>query len=123
MIAEAEAIRKIVQHIKDTGWTMAASEAINTELLGMKDISKLEKVLTLYESATASLRLSDEIERYATIYHQHGMGVFDSLHLAFAEANGYDVLLTTDDDFLKAARKLPLRVRVENPAKWIEEVR
>jgi predicted nucleic acid-binding protein len=49
---------------------------------------------------------------------------FDALHLACAESVFAEVLLTTDDKFLKKAKKNKsvLKVRVENPVTWLMEV-
>ena len=46
-----------------------------------------------------------------------GFGSFDALHLACAEAAGVDLLLTTDDRFLRRTQRYQaaLRVRVYNP--------
>jgi predicted nucleic acid-binding protein len=52
-----------------------------------------------------------------------GLGEMDSYHLAIAETAGADVLLTTDDPFIKVcARKRLSRVRVINPLNFEEEV-
>jgi predicted nucleic acid-binding protein len=52
-----------------------------------------------------------------------GYGAYDALHLACAEAARVDVLLTTDDGFIRrASRKVgqPL-LAVRNPLSWDEE--
>ena len=48
---------------------------------------------------------------------------FDALHIAGAEKGRADVLLTTDDNLLRKAlqNKSILKVRVENPVKWLME--
>jgi predicted nucleic acid-binding protein len=53
-----------------------------------------------------------------------GFAPFDALHLASAERGAVDVLLTTDDDLLRRARRHAgvLRIRVENPVSWYREV-
>jgi predicted nucleic acid-binding protein len=53
-----------------------------------------------------------------------GFGVFDALHLACAERGAANVFLTTDDDLLRRARRREkaLRIRVENPVSWYQEV-
>jgi predicted nucleic acid-binding protein len=119
---ESEAVLEILRLCKLRGWTVAGSEAIEIELLRMKDTEKLDNVKDLYEDATEYLTLTDEIMHMAQHFQQHRIGEFDSLHLATAEANGYDVLLTTDDDFRRNALKLSLDVRVNNPAEWLMEV-
>jgi predicted nucleic acid-binding protein len=54
-----------------------------------------------------------------------GYGEFDALHLAMAENSGVDLLLTTDDRFLrKAQRGLgEPSVRVANPLDYAQEVK
>jgi predicted nucleic acid-binding protein len=51
-----------------------------------------------------------------------GYGAFDALHLAVAEEFGADALLTTDDQFLKQAKRglgKPATV-VVNPLNWVQ---
>jgi len=45
------------------------------------------------------------------------------LHIACAERGNADILLTTDDNLLRKAlqNKSILKVRVENPVKWLME--
>jgi hypothetical protein len=54
-----------------------------------------------------------------------GYGAFDALHLACAEQAAVDVLLTTDDRFIKQAlRSLGNpTIQVSNPLKWLQETR
>jgi predicted nucleic acid-binding protein len=54
-----------------------------------------------------------------------GYGAFDALHLACAEQATVDVLLTTDDHFIKqVARRLGKpTIRVLNPVNWMQEMR
>ena len=54
-----------------------------------------------------------------------GYGKFDALHLAMAEEHNCDLLLTTDDRFLRSAlRNLGNpSVRIENPLNYLKEVR
>ena len=50
-------------------------------------------------------------------------GAFAALHLSSAEAGEANVLLTTDDRFIKRAgrRAGSPRVRVVNPVEWLRE--
>jgi predicted nucleic acid-binding protein len=54
-----------------------------------------------------------------------GYGAFDALHLACAEQAAVDVLLTTDDRFIKqVGRRLGKpTIRVLNPVNWVQEMR
>jgi predicted nucleic acid-binding protein len=59
----------------------------------------------------------------ARVLEAMGFGVYDSVHIACAEAAGADVLLTTDDALIRRARRvqLELGVRVANPLTWMKE--
>jgi predicted nucleic acid-binding protein len=76
----------------------------------------------LYRRAKEHLSITDKAKARAAILQGKGLKTFDSLHLALAETNGYDVLLTTDDDFLKTARRIELNIKVANPAFLIMEL-
>jgi len=58
----------------------------------------------------------------ANVFQSVGVGSIDSLHLAMAENSEVSVLLTTDDDFIKTAKRTDSKVRVINPLEWIMEV-
>ena len=60
----------------------------------------------------------------ASLLRSLGYGDFDALHLAVAESAKADFLLTTDDRFLRRARRIvgmPL-IRVVNPLDYLREV-
>ncbi|GHT74520.1 hypothetical protein FACS1894124_4540 [Spirochaetia bacterium] len=118
---ESEAVLEVLHLCKSNSWTVAASEVIEAELLRIKDTEKLESVKSLYEDTTAYLTLTPDIKILAQEFQQHGINEYDSLHLATAEINGYDVFLTTDDDFRRAAIKITLNVQVRNPVEWLLE--
>src|SRR5438552_14675416 len=68
-------------------------------------------------SLRRTTRLPTEPRRFT------GYGVFDALHLACAEAARVDVMLTTDDSFVRKASRgdgRP-RVAVRNPLSWSQE--
>ncbi|BAG03619.1 hypothetical protein [Microcystis aeruginosa] len=52
---------------------------------------------------------------------QLGFKFYDALHLAFAEAGGADIFLTTDDRLLRKAQQYrdSINVTVENPVIWL----
>jgi predicted nucleic acid-binding protein len=47
---------------------------------------------------------------------------YDSLHLALAEFWHVDVLLTTEDELLKAAGRGEAGLPVANPVAWLMEI-
>jgi predicted nucleic acid-binding protein len=118
---ESEAILEILHLCKLKSWRIAASEVIEIELMRIKDTEKLDNVKGLYEEATEYLTLTNDIKLLAQIFQQYGLKKYDSLHLATAQINGYDVLLTTDDNFRRKALKMKLNIQVYNPVEWLLE--
>lgn len=119
---ETEAIITILKHCQSGEWIFAASRAIDYELSNIKDMDKLKDIHKIYSLAGQRLLTDEQIEERSNFLQGQGMSIFDSLHLALAEAYKYDALLTTDDDFIAVAKKIHLTVRVENPVVWLLEV-
>lgn len=74
-------------------------------------------------AATGRVALAAHATSRARHLRSQGLRDIDALHLAVAEAAAVEVLLTTDDDFIRAARNLqpPSPVRV-NPVVFATEV-
>lgn len=121
---ETESILAILARCQQGEWTLAASDVIELELSKSANLEKLKKVRALYSLSDSGNRLvvTESVKARATAFQQHGIKLFDSLHLALAEAGGQDVLLTTDDGFLAATRKIDIGVLAANPVTWLMEV-
>ena len=120
---ESEAILRILGHIECGEWEMIGSDAIEAEAAANRDSERRRRVQLLAGGATEYVRLNpDQMER-AEVLEGMGFRGYDSLHIASAEAASTDVLLTTDDAFVRRARRLQhaLRVRVANPVTWLKE--
>ena len=67
--------------------------------------------------------MTESAERRAMELEGLGFQAYDALHLACAEEGGADVLLTTDDRFLRQAQRhgRVLTVQIENPVLWLLE--
>ena len=79
--------------------------------------------MALLALASEIIEENDQIAHRAKALHKAGYGVFDALHLACAEAARVDVMLTTDDRFVRKASRgdgRP-RVAVRNPLFWSQE--
>ena len=112
---EAEAILSIISRCEKGDWTLISSGAIDYELSKIQDMDRLEQVHKIYAVAKERAILPTDIKQRIINLQQHGIKHFDSLHVATAEAFNADVLLTTDDRFIKAANRTKLSVRVTNP--------
>jgi predicted nucleic acid-binding protein len=87
------------------------------------DPERRYEVEVLLLLATDSIPLSSEIVQRAKELEALGYGAFDALHVSSAEAGAAEVLLTTDDRFIKRAARAvgSPRVRILNPVEWLRE--
>lgn len=76
----------------------------------------------LYSIAGGRMSVTPETKNFSKKYYDGGVKLLDSLHLALCEIYGVDVLLTTDDKFIRAAARLKIRTKVVNPVVWLMEV-
>jgi predicted nucleic acid-binding protein len=118
---ESEAVITILSRSKIL--TLLTSEIVDLEISKIPDEDRRQKVSLLSSILKTNIVVDDEIMSRARELNNMGFKSFDAFHIACAESGQADVLLTTDDDFLKKAtsqRKL-LRVKIENPLKWLME--
>ncbi len=121
---EAEAILAILNHSRISGWHVIGSDAIDYEIEKMPDHDKRIKVQILSTLHDTHVKVDAGIERRAMELKQAGLKALDALHVSCAERAKAEVFLTTDDHLLsKAAQnKKMLKVRIENPLRWVTEV-
>ena len=118
---EAEAVLSILEMADAGKLDLAGSDIIDDELSQMPDTERREKVELLLDATTRHIALTAAIERRAIELQQWNISPLDALHLASAEKAHADYFLTTDDYLLRRAHRHAdeLKVRVENPAKWL----
>jgi predicted nucleic acid-binding protein len=123
--AEAEAVEQIFGLILLGRVEWVASRVLEVELLQNPDLGKRADALELLSHAASVSLPSERVLDRGRLLARAGYGAFDALHLAQGEELRADVLLTTDDRFIRqAARGLGApTVRVANPLDWFEEVR
>ncbi len=121
---ETEAITLILQLAAQGRHRWVTSAAIEDEVVRNPSADKRLPVLSLLEHADERLVVDAHATERARSFAAQGLMAMDALHLALAESGGCDILLTTDDDFLRRAARLqpPPEVKVENPSAWILEV-
>jgi len=114
---EAEAVLLILSRCQSHRLQLIGSEVVDYEISLIPEMEKRQKVQLLATLAASRVIVTEEIENRATKLANLGFNTFDVLHLACAEEGGADILLTTDDRFLSAAKRnaYMLNVRVENP--------
>ena len=116
---EAEAVLSILELAQADEVEIISSGIIGDELSEMPDRERREKVELLLALATARTALTPAIEERAVELQKQSISSFDALHLAAAESARSDYFLTTDEDLVRKAKRAGLKVKVENPAKWL----
>ena len=118
---EGEAVLAILKRVRAGNWQLISSEAIEAELDRLPNPEKLDNIQQLLNLATSTVKLNDQIDQRSQVLGKIGFGLYDSFHIACAEAIQATVLLTTDDRLLKrAARyKRDIQVQLSNPVTWL----
>jgi predicted nucleic acid-binding protein len=122
---EAEAVEQILRLLRAKTLEWLSSTALKAETSNNPDAERRYEVEVLLSLATDTIPLDSQIIQRAMELEAVGYGAFDALHLASAEAGIAEVLLTTDDRFIKRAARAvgSPRVRVLNPVEWLREQR
>jgi predicted nucleic acid-binding protein len=120
---ESEAVLTILGHAQTENWILISSEVVDIEISKIPDDERKQKVSFLSSTLKSYVTVDEDIERRAMELAELNFKPFDAFHIACAEKGGADVFLTTDDDLLKKAlqKKEVLKVRLENPLKWLME--
>lgn len=98
---------------------IVGGDIIDDELSQMPDNERREKVELLLALASSQIALTLAIEQRAIELQKWNIAPLDALHLASAESARADYFLTTDDDLLRRAKRAGLKVKIENPARWL----
>ena len=121
---ESEAVLTIFNRSQTENWILIGSEAIYIEISKIPDDDKRQKVSIISRLLQFHIDIDEDTERRAFELENMGFKSFYALHIACAEKGKADVLLTTDDKLLNSAfqKRDILKVRVENPVRWLMEV-
>ena len=121
---ESEAVLAILSRIEKGEWDWIGSEILIDEIEQTPDTQRLSRTRLLSCFIQESVEIGDKEAKRAEELQKEGFQLFDALHIACAESAKVDVFLSTDDRLLKLAKKLSklLRIRVENPLVWVEEM-
>ena len=121
---ESEAVLTILEHAQSRMWALIGSEVIDIEISKILDDDLRCKVNILTGMKQKFITVNNDVEIRAKELEKLGFKSFDALHIACAEKGDADILLTTDDIFLSKALQSRniLKVRVENPLRWLMEV-
>lgn len=118
--AESHAVEGFLAYVFQGTVRWVVSEVLEAEILNNPYSDTRPDVLELLALSTERIILTDEAFQRAGILEDLGYGAFDALHLACAEQARCDVLLTTDDRFIRRVRRGlgNSSIPVENPVNW-----
>jgi hypothetical protein len=121
---QAEAILLIMHHCRKQEWEWIGSEVLNFEIEQIPDLEKKNRVELLLSPVSHVIPLQDVERKRGKELEALGFHAFDALHIACAESGKADILLTTDDKFLKKGSTYAdkLKIRVKDPVSWLMEI-
>jgi predicted nucleic acid-binding protein len=122
---EAEAMELFFRHLMAGSVSWIASSILAAEIRRNPDTQRREDALGMLSFAAEFRLPNEEVAARARFLSTLGYDVFDALHLAIAESAKVDLLLTTDDRFLRqAGRGLGNpTIRVANPLDYVQEAK
>ena len=117
---EAQAIISLLDFHDQGRVECISSDYIISELLRNPDTEKRAVAL---RAAKRLLRIASGTPELVRVRHLNSLGMSfgDAMHSSCAESALADVVLTTDDKFVRQARRMGVRVNVQNPLSWWEE--
>lgn len=118
---EAEAILWVLKQVDLGRFILCGSDVLHFENQNNPDLGKQAKVGELLKRRREYAKITSHIEERAKQLERESMQPLDALHMASAESLRADVLLTCDDKFIKAARRLgeKIQVKVMNPVEFV----
>jgi predicted nucleic acid-binding protein len=118
---ESEAVLMILAKIEQGLHELVSSDALDLENSLNPDEERRRWISGAMDMAVMHVTAQEPERDRAKALHVLGLGAYDSLHIACAESSGADILLTTDDRLLKAAKRHAgkLLVDVLNPIQWV----
>ncbi len=121
---ETEAIVLIIEHFYAGQWEWISSEVSTFEANQNLDLRQRLQVKFLLNYVHRVISVGTTETLRGKHLESLGFKPFDALHLACAESGNVDLLLTTDDQMLRKAKRISsqLHSRVENPLTWLQEV-
>ena len=102
---EAEAVEQILRLLRMKAIEWSSSSVLEAETSNNPDPERRCGVQVLLLLATNTILLNSQIIERAEELEAIGYDAFDALHLSSAEAGEANVLLTTDDRFVKKAAR------------------
>lgn len=117
---EAAAVLAILQRVTAGQIKLANSSVLKFEIHRIADQTRRNGILHFLSYSSSFQPLTPAVEHRGIELNRLGFKRLDALHLAAAEVMKADVLLTTDDQFLRRTKQHPsqLTITVLNPVQF-----
>ncbi len=121
---ETEAVNIMLSNFRTKRWHWVSSSILQFEINQNPDLDQRVSLTTLLQLGHQIIFVGGEEILRGEELEGLGFKELDALHIACAESGNADILLTTDDRMLRRAKRYQakLRVRVENPYTWLQEI-
>ena len=121
---ETEAVNIMLSNFRTKRWHWISSSILQFEINQNPDLDQRVSLTTLLQLRHQIVFVGGEEILRGEELEGLGFKELDALHIACAENGNADILLTTDDRMLRRAKRYraQLRVRVENPYTWLQEI-
>ena len=121
---ETEAINIMLSNFRTKRWHWISSSILQFEINQNPDLDQCVSLTTLLQLGHQIVFVGGEELLRGEELEGLGFKKLDALHIACAESGNADILLTTDDRMLRRAKRYraQLRIRVENPYTWLQEI-
>lgn len=117
---ETTAIFTVLQRIIDGIDHLAGSAIVDFENAQHPLVDRRTEIARWAQRAVANIGISEQVSARAHTLAEAGFGALDAAHVACAETAACDCLLTCDNRLIRAARRIRLAVRVQNPVEYLE---
>jgi predicted nucleic acid-binding protein len=124
ILQETEAVNIMLSNFRTKRWHWISSSVLQFEINQNPDLDQRVSLTTLLQLRHQIVFVGGEEILRGEELEGLGFKELDALHIACAESGNADILLTTDDRMLRRAKRYraQLRVRVENPYTWLQEI-
>ena len=121
---ETEAVNIMLSNFRAKRWHWISSSILQFEINQNPDLDQRVSLTTLLQLEHQTVFVGGQEILRGEELEGLGFKKLDALHIACAESGNADILLTTDDRMLRRAKRYraQLRVRVENPYRWLQEI-
>lgn len=120
---ESEAVLTILLMCEKEDIQLVESDVTYWEVDAISNFDRKEKVLAILKAPHIRIIVTADILARGKELEGFGLGGYDALHLACAEAGNVDAFLTVDDGIISKVRHHAefIKLNVMNPVTWFME--